>query len=174
MTFTHTVRPDQIRYCRHQSRRSSEHHERRSVPDPAAQAPPLRRPAGQYRDPLGHPDEVQRRGPPGAASGADHGAGLPAGLGAVRADPLPQVHFIAVLGVVSVFLTGGIGLLQLDPQWLAVKEAAVPGVIGLAVLFSTRTRFPLIRTLLYNEKVLNVKRIDERLKERGVSEVFEQ
>jgi hypothetical protein len=37
-----------------------------------------------------------------------------------------------MLGFVSVLLTGGIGLLQLDPKWIAVKEAAVPAVIGLA------------------------------------------
>src|SRR5690606_41540640 len=92
---------------------------------------------------------------------------------------LALIHYrkstvIEVLCVVSVFVTGGIGPLHLDPQWLAVKEAALPGATGLAVLFSTRTRFPLIRTLLYNEKVLNVKRIAELLTERGVSEVFEE
>ena len=33
-------------------------------------------------------------------------------------------NYIAVLGFVSVLLTGGIGLLQLDTQWLAIKEAS--------------------------------------------------
>jgi hypothetical protein len=51
-----------------------------------------------------------------------------------------------VLGLVSILLTGGIGLLQLDTRWLAVKEAAIPGLIGLAVLMSTRTRYPLVKT----------------------------
>ncbi len=44
--------------------------------------------------------------------------------------------WMAALGLVSVLLTGGIGLLALDPKWLAIKEAAVPGAIGLAVLLS--------------------------------------
>ncbi len=35
------------------------------------------------------------------------------------------------LGLISVLLTGGIGLLELDPQWLAIKEAAIPGIIGI-------------------------------------------
>ena len=99
---------------------------------------------------------------------------FPLGWGLFELLRYRKYNFIALLGVVSVFLTGGIGLLELDPQWLAIKEAAVPGVIGLAVLYSTRTRYPLIRTLLYNEKVLNVKRIDDRLAERGLREVFEQ
>ena len=99
---------------------------------------------------------------------------FPLGWGLFELLRYRKYNFIAMLGVISVFLTGGIGLRELDPQWLAVKEAAVPGVIGLAVLFSTRTRYPLIRTLLYNDKVLNVKRIDERLHERGLGEVFEK
>ncbi|GGJ09666.1 hypothetical protein GCM10009083_28250 [Halopseudomonas pertucinogena] len=99
---------------------------------------------------------------------------FPLGWGLFELVRYRKYNFIAVLGVISVFLTGGIGLLELDPKWLAVKEAAVPGVIGLAVLFSTRTRYPLIRTMVYNEKVLNVKRIDERLHERGLTEIFER
>ncbi|MEJ6657060.1 MAG: VC0807 family protein [Pseudomonas sp.] len=99
---------------------------------------------------------------------------FPLGWGLFELIRYRKYNFIAVLGVISVFLTGGIGLLELDPQWLAIKEAAVPGVNGLAVLFSTRTRYPLIRTLLYNDKVLNVQRVDERLQERGLGDIFEQ
>ncbi|MFN3579829.1 MAG: VC0807 family protein [Pseudomonas sp.] len=98
---------------------------------------------------------------------------FPLGWGLFELIRYRKFNFIALLGVISVFLTGGIGLLKLDPQWLAIKEAAVPGVIGLAVLISTRTRFPLIRTLLYNKKVLNVDLIHDRLEERGLVEVFE-
>jgi hypothetical protein len=52
--------------------------------------------------------------------------------------------------VVSTLLTGGIGLLKLDAQWLAVKEAAIPALIGLAVLGSNWTSGPLIRILVFN------------------------
>ncbi|MFY7950797.1 MAG: VC0807 family protein, partial [Gemmatimonas sp.] len=44
-----------------------------------------------------------------------------------------KVSGLAILGVISTLLTGGIGLLKVDPFWLAVKEAAVPLLIGLAV-----------------------------------------
>ena len=50
-----------------------------------------------------------------------------------------KLNWLSVLGVVSTLLTGGIGLLKLDAQWLAVKEAAGPGLIGLAVLGSNWT-----------------------------------
>jgi hypothetical protein len=82
-------------------------------------------------------------------------------------------NFIAVLGLISIALTGGIGLLELDAQWLAVKEAAVPAVIGLAVLISTKTRYPLVRTLLYNRSLLDVDKIHEVLAANGKERVFE-
>ncbi|WP_120997689.1 VC0807 family protein [Stutzerimonas urumqiensis] len=98
---------------------------------------------------------------------------FPLGWGLLELVRNRKLNWIALLGLVSVLLTGGIGLLKLDTQWLAIKEAAVPGVLGLAVLISTRTRYPLIRTLLYNPKVLNVARIQEQLEQRGLSEQFE-
>ena len=84
-----------------------------------------------------------------------------------------QFNFIALLGLVSIVLTGGIGLLQLDPQWLAIKEAAIPGLIGISVLLSNYTRYPLIRTLVYNPKFINVDRIRQRLDESDSGSAFE-
>jgi len=84
-----------------------------------------------------------------------------------------KFNFIAVFGIVSVLLTGGIGLLELDLKWLAIKEAAIPLAIGLAVLGSTFTRYPLIKTLLYNPNVMDVDAIQKALDESGNREVFE-
>jgi hypothetical protein len=84
-----------------------------------------------------------------------------------------QFNFIALLGLISIVLTGGIGLLQLDPQWLAIKEAAIPGLIGIGVLLSTYTRYPLIRTLVYNPKIINVEMIRQRLNESNNGKAFE-
>lgn len=84
-----------------------------------------------------------------------------------------QFNFIALLGLVSVLLTGGIGLLQLDAQWLAVKEAAIPAVIGLAVLVSAYTPYPLVRTLLYNPRVIDIGKVENRLHELGNARHFE-
>lgn len=98
---------------------------------------------------------------------------FPLGWGLFELARYRKFNWIALLGLVSVLLTGGIGLLQLDPQWLAIKEAAIPGIIGLAVLGSTRTRFPLIRTLLYNPKVLNVEKVHQQLERNGQTAHFE-
>lgn len=66
------------------------------------------------------------------------------------------------------------GLLEIDPKYIAIKEAAVPGLIGLLVLASLRTRYPLVRTFIYNDKLLQVKRIDKALRENNSTEAFEK
>jgi len=40
-----------------------------------------------------------------------------------------RVNPVSALGVISVALTGGVGLLELDAGWIAVKEAAIPIVL---------------------------------------------
>ncbi|MHA6492361.1 VC0807 family protein [Pseudomonas borbori] len=98
---------------------------------------------------------------------------FPLGWGLFELAKYRKFNFIALLGLVSVLLTGGIGLLKLDNQWLAIKEALIPCVIGVAVLVSTRTRYPLIRTMLFNKTVLNVDKIHARLEQSGNTERFE-
>ena len=98
---------------------------------------------------------------------------FPLGWGLFERIQYKKFNIIALLGLISVILTGGIGLLQLDPQWLAVKEAAIPGLIGIAVLVSTRTPYPLIRTLLYSPKIMDVCKIKQKLDARGHTAAFE-
>ena len=53
-----------------------------------------------------------------------------------------KLKFIPALGFISILLTGGIGLLKLDSAYIAIKEALIPLVIGIAVLISAKTRSP--------------------------------
>ncbi len=99
---------------------------------------------------------------------------FPIGWGLYELVKYRKFNFIALLGLVSVLLTGGIGLLKLDPQWLAVKEAAIPGLIGLAVLISTQTRYPLIKTLIYSPKVIQVDKVKQALSNFGNTTAFEE
>jgi hypothetical protein len=98
---------------------------------------------------------------------------FPLGWGLFERFRYKTFNFIAVLGLISVLLTGGIGLLALDAQWLAIKEAAIPGLLGIAVLVSTRTRYPLIRTLLFNPTLLDVGKIKQQLETLGNTSAFE-
>ncbi|NEQ51812.1 MAG: MFS transporter [Leptolyngbya sp. SIO3F4] len=85
-----------------------------------------------------------------------------------------KVNFISVLGLVSILITGVIGLLQLDAHWIAVKEAAVPLIIGLAVIVSLWTPFPLVKKLLFNDKIIDVNKINHILQEKGNTLQFEK
>jgi hypothetical protein len=99
---------------------------------------------------------------------------FPLGWGALELFRRRRFGLVPALGIVSTLLTGGIGLLALDAGWLAIKEAAVPGLLGIAVLVSARTRWPLIRMLVYNRQVLDVDKVDARLAARGSAQAFEE
>ncbi|HEX2852977.1 MAG TPA: VC0807 family protein [Opitutaceae bacterium] len=85
-----------------------------------------------------------------------------------------KFNFISALGFFSILATGTFALMKLDLYWFAVKEAAVPAVIGLVVLASMGTRWPLVREMLYNPQVIDVDRIDAALDERNARPTFEK
>jgi hypothetical protein len=83
-----------------------------------------------------------------------------------------RLNFISAIGFASVLITGGFGLMKLDGFWFAVKDGALPMLIGLAVLASMRAKEPLVRELLYNPQVVDVDRVDAALTARGTQEGF--
>lgn len=84
-----------------------------------------------------------------------------------------KVNLFSALGVISIFLTGGISLLELDPKYIAIKEAGIPGLFGLATLISLKTRYPLVKTFLYNDKILQVEKVADALKRTDNETQFE-
>lgn len=85
-----------------------------------------------------------------------------------------KVNFFSVLGVISVLLTGGIALLQLDAEYIAIKEAAIPGAIGLAVLISQYTRYPLVKKFILNGDLLDTAKLYQALEQRANTALFEK
>ena len=83
-----------------------------------------------------------------------------------------RFNFISAIGFVSVLITGGFGLLKLDGFWFAVKDGALPALLGLAVLASMRAKEPLVMELLYNPQVVDVERVDTLLVERNQTDGF--
>ena len=90
---------------------------------------------------------------------------LPVGYAIYNLFVRKETGFIAILGFVSIFLTGIIGVFEFPTEWLAVKEAAVPLLIGIAVIVSLKTPYPLVKKLLFNEELLDLKLIGEKLQE---------
>jgi hypothetical protein len=77
-----------------------------------------------------------------------------------------------ILGVVGVLLTGGFRLLEIPPRWFAIKEAAVPAVLALAILVSAWIGRPLARVFL--DQVLDQERVQAALAERGTAGEYEK
>ncbi len=99
---------------------------------------------------------------------------IPLGYGVWDLWTFRRLNVIGIIGIVSTLLTGVLGLLKTDGFWIAVKEAALPAILGLAIPLSLRTRQPLVRTLLYNDQVLDTKRIHVALEEKGNLDPFEK
>ncbi|MDX1451160.1 MAG: VC0807 family protein [Oleiphilaceae bacterium] len=81
--------------------------------------------------------------------------------------------FIPALGFISILLTSGIGLLQLDPKYIAIKEAAIPLIIGVGTIISLKTPYPLVKTFIYNDKILQIDKVDAALAERNNQAPFD-
>lgn len=85
-----------------------------------------------------------------------------------------KVNFYSALGIVSIMLTGGIGLLELDAEYMAIKEATIPGILGIATVGSLYTRWPLVRTFVYNDKIFATEKIAAGLAFKGTETEFER
>jgi len=80
-----------------------------------------------------------------------------------------RVNLFSGLGVVSVILTGIIGLFEFPNALLALKEASIPLIVGLALIVSQRIGHPLLNELLKEaldfEKIFKVAEEKNKLKE---------
>ena len=78
-----------------------------------------------------------------------------------------KLDLLSVISFISVLLVGGISLLQLPPEYIAYKEAAIPLVIGISCVISLRTKYPLVKVLLFNDKIFNTELIRSKVKQLG-------
>ncbi|OUL56440.1 VC0807 family protein [Pseudoalteromonas ulvae] len=97
---------------------------------------------------------------------------FPLGWAAYDLIKSKTVNFIAALGLVSVLLTGGIGLFELDNKWLAIKEAMVPAIFGIIVFASGFGKSPLVRKFLLDTGLMKTQLINQRLDEVGKTQEF--
>jgi hypothetical protein len=83
-------------------------------------------------------------------------------------------NLFSIIGVASVLLTGGLELFKVTPIWFAVKEGGIPLVLGAVVLLSMRSKRPLVKTLLLNPSVLDLRKVYRALHARGTTAQFER
>lgn len=83
-----------------------------------------------------------------------------------------KVSFVPALGFISILLTGGIGLLKLPKEYIAYKEALIPSVIGIATVITAYTKYPLVKTFLFNDAFMDTQKVETRLEENGKTQQF--
>jgi len=83
-------------------------------------------------------------------------------------------NIFSVLGVVSTALTGGLGLLKLSSFWFAVKEAAVPLILGAALPISQRVGQPLVKAIVCNDQILDMPRVEAALAAANAKSAFDR
>lgn len=99
---------------------------------------------------------------------------FPLGYGIYDLVQRKKTNLFSIIGVVSVLLTGILNQLKADVFWFAVKEAAMPTLLGVALLASMRTKRPLVRELLWNDLVINTAKVEAALDARGHRTDFER
>ena len=82
-----------------------------------------------------------------------------------------NLNFFSALGVISILLTGGISLMELNASYIAIKEASIPSLLALATLISLKSSKPVIR--IFVEFVFEIELISEALKKNGRATEFE-
>lgn len=103
---------------------------------------------------------------------------LPVGYGIWFFAKTRKMNFFSILGLGSVLLTGGLTLYLWNQDGtvkpnaavlFGLKEASIPLVLGLAILGSHWSATPLLRIFLYSDNIFDVKKIEARVEEKGVS-----
>lgn len=110
-----------------------------------------------------------RLGPVGALLA---GLAIPLAYGIYDLARRRRWNVFSIVGVASVSLSGGLGLLEVGGLGFAVKEAAVPACFAVAILATLRARRPLVRELVMNESVVDVPRVTAALEERQAQAPF--
>ncbi len=85
-----------------------------------------------------------------------------------------KTNFISILGFAGIFLTGIIGVFELPTELIAYKEASIPFIIGVAIIATIKTPFPLVKKLLYNPEIMDVEKIDDILTEKDAKTDFDK
>ena len=97
---------------------------------------------------------------------------FPLAFGLYDLKQTKKVNAFSVLGIVSVLLTGGISLLKLPAEYIAIKEATIPGLIGLAVIITQYGKKPLVKALILNDQLVNWPKLNDTLEAKGLTTVF--
>lgn len=97
---------------------------------------------------------------------------FPIVYGAYEFISTKKINFFSGIGLFSVILTGGIGLFELNRNWMVAKETGIPLLMGIIVILSQLFNYSFVRTFL--NQVIDIELIDNAFSTKGLSDLFEK
>jgi hypothetical protein len=85
-----------------------------------------------------------------------------------------KFNLFSALGIFSIAMTGGMALLKLPPEYIVIKEAAIPALFAVITLGSLKTRYPLVKTFLFNDNIMQIDKVSAALEDRGTQKDFDK
>jgi hypothetical protein len=74
-------------------------------------------------------------------------------------------NLFAIIGLVSILLTGGLALFKVPYEWYPIKEAVIPLLLGFFVLASAAGKKPLIEMMILNPALIDIEKLQLALSE---------
>lgn len=97
---------------------------------------------------------------------------FPIGYGIFEYIKTKNINTMSIIGLVSVFLSGGFILLKLPAEWVIWQEVAKPLIIGAVFLISNFTKKPLVNRMLLDSGMFDKEKLHTELDKNQNREAF--
>ncbi len=81
-------------------------------------------------------------------------------------------NIVSILGVVNILITGIFAIAQLKGGWFAIKEAAIPFFLGIAVIISIKMKKPFMKILLFQSGAFDQELLETKITENNNEVAF--
>ncbi len=90
---------------------------------------------------------------------------FPAAYGIYDLAVAKRKNIFSIIGLLSILLTGSIGIFGLGPDAVAVKEASIPLIIGLSIIVAQKYGVSVVKVLFGG--IMDMKKIRKSLKKKN-------
>ena len=87
---------------------------------------------------------------------------------------IKKINTVSVIGLVSIALTGGLALLQLEGIYFAIKEAGIPLILAFFALGSIAFKKPLASLFIFKSSLFDTELITAKLRENNKEKFFKK
>lgn len=108
----------------------------------------------------------------GPINGLIFALAFPIGYGIYDYFREKKLNTFSVIGLVAVLSKGVLGVLGATAEWVAINEASLPLIFGIIILVTNFTKKPMVQTMLLNDSIFQMDKLNFALEQNGKKEVF--